>query len=81
MADSSVRPDWPGAIGSVLLIAAGGGAGWAVMHFVMEAPYTFEPLSALGVVAGGVAGVLLAGLGFVLRPLSVRPAQVLRAAG
>ena len=37
-------------------------AGWAVMTFVMETDYRFEPVSALGIVAGGVLATLLAGL-------------------
>jgi len=59
-------------------IAAGAIAGWAVMVWVMEAEYSFEPLSALAIVAGGVLATLLAGLAFALRPLSARPARVLR---
>jgi putative ABC transport system permease protein len=49
------------------------------MRFVMDAPYAFEPLSALVIVLGGILATLLASLGFVLRPLAARPAQVLRA--
>ena len=49
------------------------------MTFVMETDYRFEPVSALGIVAGGVLATLLAGLFFAARPLSARPAQVLRA--
>ena len=67
-----------GAAGLVAVIA-GGIAGWAVMVFVMDSSYRFEPLSALGIVFGGVAATLLAGLLFALRPLSARPAQTLRA--
>lgn len=48
------------------------------MRFVMEAPYRFEPVSALLIVAGGVVLTLLSGLLFALRPLSLRPAGVLR---
>jgi putative ABC transport system permease protein len=48
------------------------------MRFVMDAPFAFEPWSALAIVAGGVGLTLLAGLAFALRPLSVRPARVLR---
>jgi putative ABC transport system permease protein len=35
--------------------------------------------SAIGIVAGGVAATLLAGLAFAWRPLAARPARVLRA--
>ena len=57
----------------------GASAGWAVMTFVMDATYRFEPVSALAIVAGGAVATLLAGLVFALRPLAARPAQVLRA--
>ncbi len=67
-----------GAAGSVAVLA-GGIAGWAVMVFVMDASYRFEPVSALGIVLGGVLATLLAGLAFALRPLSLRPARTLRA--
>jgi len=50
-----------------------------VMYFVMEAAFRFEPVSAILIVAGGGGVSLLAGLAFALRPLSARPAQVLRA--
>lgn len=68
-----------GAAAGVVAIAAGGLAGWAVMRLVMEAPFAFEPVSAIGIVLGGVLATLLAGLAFAWRPLATRPAQVLRA--
>jgi putative ABC transport system permease protein len=68
-----------GAAAGVVAVVAGGVAGWGTMVFVMDAPYRFEPFSALGIVAGGVLATLLAGLLFALRPLSVRPARTLRA--
>lgn len=49
------------------------------MTYVMDTDYTFEPVSAIGIVLGGALASLLAGLLFAMRPLSVRPAQVLRA--
>ncbi|EEW25289.1 ABC transporter permease [Rhodobacter ferrooxidans] len=69
-----------GAAAGLVAIAAGGLAGWAVMTFVMEVKYSFEPWSALAIVLGGVLATLLAGLAFAWRPLAARPAQVLRAA-
>ncbi|MFN3577749.1 MAG: hypothetical protein ACK4TJ_12330, partial [Tabrizicola sp.] len=63
----------------VVAVIAGGLSGWAVMTFVMDASYRFEPLSAIGIVAGGVIATLLAGLAFALRPLAARPAGILRA--
>ena len=68
-----------GAAAGVVALAAGVVAGWAVMVFVMDAPYRFEPVSALVIVAGGAAASLVAGLAFAVRPLAARPAQVLRA--
>ncbi len=70
-----------GAAAGIVAIAAGGLAGWAVMTYVMEARYTFEPVSAIAIVLGGIAATLIAGFAFALRPLSVRPAQVLRSEG
>lgn len=68
-----------GAAAGGVAVLAGGIGGWAVMTFIMEAEYHFEPLSALAVIAGGVLATLLAGLLFALRPLASRPARVLRA--
>ena len=68
-----------GGAAGMVAIFAGGVAGWAVMTFVMEASFRFEPLSAVAVVAGGAGVTLLAGLFFALRPLAMRPAGVLRA--
>ena len=68
-----------GLAAGALAVAAGGIAGWAVSRFVMETPFAFAPGSALAIVAGGVALTALAGLAFAWRPLSARPAGVLRA--
>lgn len=68
-----------GAASGAIAVAVGALAGWAVLTFVMEAPFRFDPLSAGAIVAGGMAAVLAAGTLFAARPLSVRPAQVLRA--
>lgn len=78
LASFALRAVLMGAAAGLVAVGAGGIAGWAVMTFVMEAGYAFEPLSALGIVAGGVLAVILAGLLFALRPLAVRPARVLR---
>lgn len=69
-----------GAAAGAVAILAGAVAGWAVLELVMEADYAFEPLSALAIIVGGIAATVLAGLFFALRPLRVRPAQVLRGA-
>ncbi|WP_212524862.1 FtsX-like permease family protein [Actibacterium sp. MT2.3-13A] len=68
-----------GAAAGLVAIVAGGIAGWAVMVFVMDSSYRFEPASAFAIVAGGVLATLLAGLAFAWRPLAARPARVLRA--
>jgi putative ABC transport system permease protein len=79
LASFALRAALTGAAAGVVAVFAGGMAGWAVMHFVMEVDYAFDAGSALMIVAGGVGAVLLASLAFVLRPLGVRPARVLRA--
>ena len=81
LASFALRAGLLGAAAGVVAVAAGGIAGWAVMRFVMEADFVFEPVSALAIVAGGVLANLLAGLAFAARPLSARPAQVLRTQG
>lgn len=68
-----------GAAAGVVAIFAGGLAGWGVMHFVMGTDYTFEPVSALIIVTGGVIATLLSGLLFAWAPLAARPARILRA--
>jgi putative ABC transport system permease protein len=75
----ALRSGLMGAAAGVVAVIAGGIAGWAVMTFVMDGTYRFEPVSAIGIVAGGVIATLLAGLAFALRPLAARPAQTLRA--
>lgn len=75
----ALRSALMGAAAGVVAVIAGGLSGWAVMTFVMESSYRFEPLSAIGIVAGGVVATLLAGLAFALRPLAARPAGTLRA--
>ncbi len=79
LASFALRSALTGAAAGAVAIVAGGLAGWAVMVFVMEADYFFEPVSALAIVAGGVFATMAAGLIFALRPLAARPAQVLRA--
>jgi putative ABC transport system permease protein len=80
LASFALRSALLGAAAGGVAIIAGALAGWAVMVLVMEASYHFEPVSALGIVLGGVLATLIAGLAFALRPLATRPAQVLRAA-
>ncbi|NDK35702.1 ABC transporter permease [Rhodovulum sulfidophilum] len=75
----ALRSAMLGAAAGTVAILAGGVAGWAVMRFVMEGDYRFEPVSALAIVLGGALATLLAGLAFAWRPLAARPARVLRA--
>jgi len=67
-----------GVAAGLVAVAAGGLAGWAVTHFVMETDFAFHLASALAIVAGGALATLLAGLAFALRPLAQRPAKTLR---
>ena len=67
-----------GAAGIVALFAGIAGS-WAVMTFIMDTSFAVVWPSAFGIVVGGVLATLLAGLLFAWRPLSARPAQVLRA--
>ncbi len=64
--------------GSVAVFAAALSA-WAIMTFVMEVDFIFNLPSAILIITGGALASLVAGLLFALRPLSARPAQVLRA--
>lgn len=79
LASFAIRSALMGAAAAGVALGAAALAAWAVMRFVMGASYQFEPYSAIAIVLGGVLATLLAGLLFALRPLSVRPAQILRA--
>lgn len=81
LASFALRSALMGAAAGLVAVGFGAAAGWAVMTFVMEGTFRFAPLPALAVVGGGAAATLLAGLLFALRPLSARPAEVLRARG
>ena len=75
----ALRSGLIGAAAGIVAVGFGAAASWAVMVYVMETGFTFNLASALGVVVGGALASLLAGLFFAWRPLSARPAQVLRA--
>ncbi len=75
----ALRAGMMGAAAGLVAIFAGGVAGWAVMRFVMETSFHFEPVSAIVIVVGGALVTLMAGLGFALRPLAAAPASILRA--
>ena len=68
-----------GLAAGIVALAAGILGGWAVQTFIMENDYAVIWSNALGIIGGGILVSLLAGLAFAIRPLSVKPAQVLRA--
>ncbi|MDB6452888.1 ABC transporter permease [Falsirhodobacter sp. 20TX0035] len=74
----ALRSALTGAAAGLVAVGVGAAAGWAVMRFVMEAEYVFAPVSALVIVASGVAATVVTGLIYARRPLARRPAQVLR---
>ena len=78
LANFALRSGLLGAAAGLMAVAAGGVAGWAVSHYVMETPFVFDPGSALVIVAGGVVLTVAAGLAFAWRPLSTSPSRVLR---
>lgn len=67
-----------GLAAGLVALAAGVIGGWMVSEHILETSYTIIWPSALLIVAGGILTTLLAGLGFALRPLAKRPAQILR---
>ncbi|MBT9384676.1 FtsX-like permease family protein [Pseudooceanicola sp. CBS1P-1] len=67
-----------GAAAGAVALLAGIAGGWAVCHFVFDTGYEVIWPNALLVVGGGLAVNLLAGLALAWRPLSARPARVLR---
>ena len=79
LASFALRSAVLGAAAGLVAIFTGTVASWAVMTFVMEADFTFEPVSAISIVTGGALASLLAGLAFAIRPLSASPSGVLRA--
>lgn len=68
-----------GLAAGIVALGAGILGGWAVSTFIMETDYTVIWSNALMIIGGGVMASLLAGLAFAWRPLSAKPAQVLRA--
>ncbi|EEB83415.1 ABC transporter permease [Roseobacter sp. GAI101] len=64
--------------GAVALLAGILG-GWAVSRFVMETSFGIVWPSAIVIIVGGAVASVLASLGFAVKALNARPAQVLRA--
>lgn len=79
LASFALRASLLGAAAGLVAIATGALGGWAVMTFVMDTDYVFEPISAIAIVLGGAGTTLLAGMAFAWRPLASRPARILRA--
>ena len=67
-----------GLAASIVALTAGIAGGWAVSTFIMETDYTPIWTSAGTIIFGGMATTLIAGLAFAWRPLSAKPAQILR---
>jgi putative ABC transport system permease protein len=67
--------------GAAGLVALGAGilGGWAVSTFIMETSYEVIWSNALAIILGGILATLFSGLAFAWRPLTARPAQILRA--
>ncbi len=75
----ALRAGLLGASAGVVALFAGITGGWAVCHYVFETSFEVIWPSAIAIVIGGLLANLLASLAFAWRPLSARPAQVLRA--
>ena len=70
-----------GAAAALVALVAGLTAAWAVNHFVFESDFVVIWPSALLILACGVLANLIANIGFSLRALQAKPAQILRSAG
>ncbi|WP_371168218.1 ABC transporter permease [Aliiroseovarius sp. 2305UL8-7] len=79
LSNFAIRSAVLGAAAGVVAVLAGGLAGWAVTHYIMEERFVFDLWNAIAIVAGGVVATVLAALLYAWRPLSTRPARVLRA--
>jgi len=79
LAALAIRSALTGAAAGAVAILFGALAGAGVMVFVIDGAYSFAPLSAVALIAGGAAASLAAGLGFAGRALAARPARILRA--
>lgn len=79
LANFAIRSAVLGAAAGAVAVLAGGLAGWAVTYYIMEERFVFDAANAIAIVSGGVVATVLAGLFYAWRPLSARPARVLRA--
>ena len=78
LATFALRTALTGVVAGLVAIAAGSAAGWAVTRFAMEQDFTFEPVSAVLIITGGIVITLAAGVTYSLRALAARPAAILR---
>jgi putative ABC transport system permease protein len=79
LASFALRAALLGVIAAVIALAAGILGGWAVATFIMDDSYVIAWGNAFGIISCGVLASLIASLCFAMRPLRVKPAQVLRA--
>ena len=79
IASFALRAAILGLAAGIVALGAGILGGWAVSTFIMDTDYTVIWSNALLIIGGGVLASLLPGLAFAWRPLSAKPAQVLRA--
>lgn len=68
-----------GAAAGCVALLVGILGGWAVATYIFDTGFAVIWLSAVGIVLAGIIVTLGASLVFALRPLSVRPARILRA--
>jgi putative ABC transport system permease protein len=68
-----------GLFAAAVALLAGILGGWAVSRFVMETSFSVVWPSAILIIIGGALASVLASLGFAVKALNARPAQVLRA--
>ncbi len=79
IASFALRAAILGLAAGTVALGAGILGGWAVSTFIMDTPYVVIWGNALLIIGGGIVASTLAGLAFAWRPLSAKPAQVLRA--
>jgi putative ABC transport system permease protein len=79
LASFALRAALLGLGAAVVALGAGIAGGWAISHFVLDTRYSVVWPSAIAILAGGVLATLGAGMAFAWRPLTARPAAVLRA--
>ncbi len=67
-----------GAAAGLVALAAGSLAAWAVMTYVMDSGFVLYWQAAMSIIMGGALANLAASLAFAWRPLTIKPAQILR---